>query len=281
MAQMPETRQLRSDVHIFFWLPKTSGGTLTTGIDNNPGVQRQLWPSPRELLAPSSAEIWFGGHLHFGHHLIYHAEPSYTVLRDPIERLISEFFYHHQHQLPGIFIPDDEIVPAFIRLVEAAPHLNYCSYMFSDYCFVKEAAAEGLPPWRGCPIAALDLLARRNERYGYLAENVPFHKIDVEEAFRRASKNIQLMRFIGFFNHLPETTTRLKREFAISVGLDLRMHKTTWKPHLDDLPSHVAAMLKRKTEADYELIHEAQSAPTAALPRAYRWWRKIARHAAA
>jgi hypothetical protein len=124
----------RSDVRIFFWLPKTAGGTLAQGIRSDPAVQWQYWVSPDAVPAPSDSQTWFGGHLHFGH-LIYNAQPVYfTILRDPIERLISEFFYHHQHDLPGIYIPDDQIVPAFTRMVEAAPHLNYCSYMFSDYC---------------------------------------------------------------------------------------------------------------------------------------------------
>jgi hypothetical protein len=90
----------RSDINIFFWLPKTAGGTLAQGIRSDPGVQFQDAVSPDAMPVPSDAQTWFGGHLHFGHHLIYNARPVYfTILRDPIERLISEFFYHHQHDL--------------------------------------------------------------------------------------------------------------------------------------------------------------------------------------
>src|SRR5215471_18163053 len=123
MAEM----HLRTDVCFFFWLPKTGGGTLLSGIRSNPAVQ---WlgsgPAPDLLPAPSADRLWIGSHSAFGLHVIYNAEPVYfTVLRDPIERLISEFFYHHQHNLPGIFIPDHELIPSFIRLVESAEHLNY------------------------------------------------------------------------------------------------------------------------------------------------------------
>ncbi len=102
------------------------------------GVQWLGSLRPDLVPAPSSDQLWFGGHTSFGDHLIYGAEPTYfTILRDPVERLLSEFFYHHNHDLPGIFIPKDERVPAFVRRVEAAAHLNYYSYMFSDYCIEK------------------------------------------------------------------------------------------------------------------------------------------------
>ena len=176
------------------------------GILSDPAaVKFQYWISPDELPAPSDAQTWFAGHLHFGHHLIYNAQPVYfTILRDPIERLISEFFNHHHHPQPGIYIPDDQIVPAFIRMVEAAPQLNYYSYMFSDYCAQKEAAHQGLAAWDGNPTTGFELVVARNKRYGVLTENVAFECVNVGEALRRASKNLHAMRFIGFFDRLND-----------------------------------------------------------------------------
>ena len=200
---------LRSDVRIFFWLPKTAGGTLAAGIRNNGGVRWLYWIEPDQIPAPSTDQIWFGGHLHFGHHLLYGAEPSYiTILRDPIKRLIAEFFYHHQHPMPGIFIPDDEIVPAFVRLVEATPHLNYYCYMFSAYCAQKEAAHLGLSAWAGDPTKGYELIKGRDKRFGFLVENVAFEKIGIDGALRRASNNLDSMRFIGFFDHLENATAK-------------------------------------------------------------------------
>lgn len=264
---------LRSDIRIFFWLPKTAGGTLATGIRDNAQVKWLFWTSPDEMPAPSSSDqVWFGGHLHFGHHLFYNAVPEYfTILRDPIERLISEFFYHHGHQLPGIFIPENEIVSAFVRLIEAVPHLNYYSYMFSAYCVEKEIADQNLPSWNDDPTAGYNLIVSRDKRYGYLTENIPFHKINAEGAFLRALHNALSMRFIGFFDRLHDSTTQLKREFGLNVGLNVRMHETAKKPKLDDLPGHITLMLKRKTEADYEFFHRARRCPVAALPRIYQF----------
>jgi hypothetical protein len=257
----------RSDLRFFFWMPKTGGGTVAAGIRDNSGV-KWLPEAGRAVPAPSSDQLWFGGHLAFGLHLIYGAEPKYfTVLRDPIDRLISEFFYHHQHRLPGIFIPDEKIVPAFVRMVEAAPHLNYYIHMFSDYCFDKESAAANTAAWNRNTTTALDLISRRHKRYGFLAENVPFERINIDDAFSRAVRGLSLMRCIGFFDELGDVKTYLKREYGLKVRLNRCLHKTAWRPHRGDLPGHVAKMLMSKMEADYEFVRNAREAPAAAFRR--------------
>ena len=137
--------QARNDIRIFFWLPKTAGGTIAAGIRTNAGAKWLGAINPEAVPASSYEQIWVGGHTSFGDHLIYDSKPLYfTVLRDPIDRLISEFFYAHQQRPPELFIPATEIGPSFKRLVEAGPHLNYYSYMFSAYCFEKEVAERGL-----------------------------------------------------------------------------------------------------------------------------------------
>lgn len=162
----------RSDMRFFFHMPKTAGGTLVRGIMRNAQVKWPLDPHyPRPLALPAlspAAQVWLGGHSAFGLHLLYNAEPTYiTILREPVERLITEFFYHHEHNLPGMFIPDDEIIPAFVRHVEAAPHLNAYTYMFSDYCFAKESIEAGQGTWDGSIDTAFDLLRRRNENSAF------------------------------------------------------------------------------------------------------------------
>jgi hypothetical protein len=259
--------QARNDIRIFFWLPKTAGGTIAAGIGTDTRAKWLGVISPDEVPASSSEQIWVGGHTSFGDHLIYDSKPLYfTVLRDPIDRLISEFFYAHQHRPPELFIPTDKLIPSFIRLIEVAPHLNYFSYMFSTYCFEKEIAERRLPPWDGNRTTAFNLVSQRGRRRGFLTENVVFHKVDIETAFVRASRSVLSMQLIGFFDRLRETTVYLNREFGLNISLDLRMHETPSKPNLDDLPSHVVGMLKRKTEADCELFYQTRRAP-AAVPR--------------
>jgi hypothetical protein len=212
------------------------------------------------LPVPSADRLWVGSHSAFGLHLIYNAEPIYfTILRDPIERLISEFFYHHQHNLPGVFIPDHELIPAFIRLVESAEHLNYYCYMFSDYCFKKESIEAGLGAWNGNIATAFDLAVRRIERLAFLAENIPFQDVNVDEAFGKASRSVLSMRFVGFFDRFDRTTAYLKREFGLNVERRTRIHKTRWKPSQKDFPHHIRAMLTRKTEADYNIYQIART----------------------
>ena len=230
----------RADMRFFFHMPKTAGGALVRGIMHNARVKWPLdphYPIPTTLPAPSAkGQIWLGGHSAFGLHLLYHAEPLYlTILREPVERLITEFFYHHEHNLPGMFIPDDEMIPAFIRLVEAAPHLNAYAYMFSDYCFAKESVEAGQGIWDGSIDTAFDLLRRRNERLGFLVDNIPFSRIDINDAFRKASKNIHAMRFVGFFDRLDETVAYLGEDCGLNVSLNSIVHQTRWKPKAEDL----------------------------------------------
>ncbi len=132
-----------------------------------------------------------------------------------------------------------------------------------------------MPAWNGDPATGFNLIIRRIERHGYLTENVPFHNVNVDEAFRRASTNILSMRFVGFFDRLSDATSSLNREFGLHVGLDKRRNPTPWMPSLKDLPGNVVAMLKRKTEADYEFFSTAERLPTAALSQHIRLWRKV------
>lgn len=268
----------RADMRFFFWMPKTAGGTIATGIRNNAQVQWPSYPflpSPDALAPPSSDQIWLGGHAAYGLHQIYNAEPVYmTILREPVERLVSEFFYHHEHPLPGIFIPDDELLPAFIRVVEAAPHLNFYSYMFSDYCFAKESIEANQGKWNGDTDTAFQLLNRRVERLGFLTENIPFHTVDVEDSFEKASNNILSMRFVGFFERLDDTIAYLKEEFGLNVRLKKRIHKTKWKPRVKDLPGHIQSMLIRKTEADRDIFFLARDRwPQRMQRKALSGWR--------
>ncbi len=86
--------------------------------------------------------LWVDGHTSFGLHHLHGMTPTYlTVLRDPVDRLISEFFFLHAHQ--EFFIPEHERLSAFIQSTKSQPHLNYYCSMFSAYCFDKQAAISG------------------------------------------------------------------------------------------------------------------------------------------
>jgi hypothetical protein len=256
---------LRSDLRIFVWCPKTAGRTLIEGMTNNPGVRwLNAFTAPEAVPAPAGDPLWCTGHTAFGQHLLYGAEPDYfTILRDPIERLISEFFYSRQQ--PNMFMPEAERMPAFIRYVEAAAHLNYYCYMFADHCAAKEAADTGVPAWDGDPAAGMALVQARAMRNGYLAEQIPFHAVGIDRTFRRATQNIAAMRFVAFFDQLEAATARLQSEFGMTVGLDAWFHVTPQKPDLGDLPAPVLAMLKRKTEADYAFYDAATRGPNAVV----------------
>jgi hypothetical protein len=250
----------RSDLWILYHLPKTGGGTISQTLRSN---EKVVWPiadiisgfrNPSEMPAPSDKMLWQGGHVTFGLHEIYDAIPRYmVVLREPIDRLISEFFYAHAQSWPGIFLPEAERLPAFIRFVEAAPHLNYYSHMLSDYCFVKEGA------WEGTPAHALQLVRQRRMRFGFLATRVDFAAVDPHESFGRATGNLATFAHVGRFEDLAATAAWFE-SIGLSIDLTVRVNVTLHRPAWDDLPDNIKKALAAKTEADHELYREATRA---------------------
>jgi hypothetical protein len=143
--------QTRTDLWIFFHLPKTAGGTIFHSIrrggrKNWPLPNRRAHFEPDEMPTPSTRILWQGNHVAYGLHALYSAAPNYvTVFREPCERLLSEFFYSSAQNNPEIYKPRQERLPAFIRFVEQAPHLNHYCHTLSAYCFEKEGNWDGTP----------------------------------------------------------------------------------------------------------------------------------------
>lgn len=256
-------RKQRSDMWFFFHLPKTAGGTLCAGLLKNSTVMWPLaageyFPSGYALEVLPSRMIWFGGHTSFGLHRLYNARSQYiTVLREPRDRLISEFFYFHAG--PDASIPYADCLPAFCRYVETRAHLNYYSYMFSEFCFEKEAALMG-DKWDGSPEAAFSLLIRRNRLANHVTDSVPFERVDAEKTFEQAKQNLKdLFVFVGIYEQLDETVVHLHDRLGLRIDLDLRLHVTTSRPQLSDLPAHIQVMLNDKTKLDRELYNSVLS----------------------
>lgn len=246
------------DVWFFFHLPKTGGGTLVHGIRDNTNV---TWPIdadyPASLDAYASGSVWLGGHTAFGLHEIYGVSPQYiSILREPVERIISEFFYSSSVPSADRSIPEADRVSAFIRHVEKQPHLNYYSYMFSDYCFRKQASIERAAR-DGTAENARQLIARRHASLAFLTHNVPFAEISATRTYSAAASNIRSMfALVGRYESFPETIRSIERKFGFRIDLGRRLHVTPSKPMISDLPLAVQAMLVKKTEADRAIYDE-------------------------
>jgi hypothetical protein len=249
--------QTRTDLWILFHLPKTAGGTIFHSIrmrDSN------AWPlpphgrahfEPHEMPAGSRRMLWQGSHVAYGLHALYGAAPNYViVLREPRERLLSEFFYSSAQNNPLIFRPKQERLPSFIRFVEEAPHLNYYCHMLSAYCFEKEGR------WDGTPGHALALLDARNERLGFLGSRVDYGACDPNADFKKASTKLGEFRYVGVYESLQGVADWFARR-GIGIRMHKRYHVTDFKPELSALPQSTRTALFRKTEADRALYEAA------------------------
>jgi hypothetical protein len=274
----------RTDLWIFFHLPKTAGGTIFHSIRSGDG---ESWPlpdggghfAPDEMPAPSGRILWQGSHVAYGLHALYRAAPNYvTILREPCERLLSEFFYSSAQNNSLISRPERERLPAFIRFVEEAPHLNYYCHMLSAYCFEKEGR------WDGTPGHALALLDARIERLGFLSTRIDYGTSDPIVDFNRVSKHLGTFGYVGLYEALKAVADWFARRGA-SIRLNERHHVTNFKPELYNLPQSTRTALLRKTEADRALydaaiaINRKQMADDAPGSAKLSSWRRFRRKA--
>ena len=243
-------------MRFFFHMPKTAGGTLVRGIMRNAQVKWPLDPHyPRPLALPAlspAAQVWLGGHSAFGLHLLYNAEPTYiTILREPVERLIPSSSITTNTTCPAC---SSRTMRLFRRssVTSRPPRTS----MPTPTCFPTIVSPrKASRPARGPGMAALILLSicfvgvMKDSAFFPITS---FQRVDINDAFRKASNNVHAMHFIGFFDRLDETVAYLSEDFGLNVSLDAAVHQTKWKPKTEDLPGHIQAMLKRKTEADRE-----------------------------
>lgn len=107
---MPATSARRPELLLFLHIPKASGSTMHGILDREyrgRPTWTQMWPSEEEigrlpLRERASLEL-IKGHFHFGLHRLFPQSTAYiTLVRDPVERVISHYYYvlrHPEHDL--------------------------------------------------------------------------------------------------------------------------------------------------------------------------------------
>jgi hypothetical protein len=234
-------------------MPKCAGGTWDRSLAAHPSVV--LCRSGDELPARQDGKtVWFLGHSVFGLHAVYDAEPHYAViLRQPIDRLISEFFYSAAQPDTAEFLSADDRLDAFCRLVGTAPHLNYyCAMLSMMPCFEPEGG------WDGTPRAVLALVRRYRARHGFLTQYVPFDRTP-DDLLARATDSLSGFSFVGRYEDIVAAAADFTAAFGVPIDLGVRLHVTAAKPALPDLPEQTQRLLWSKTELDRALYAFAAS----------------------
>ena len=249
----------RKDAAVFYHLPKTAGASLSVEMRDAHGFHLLTWRDyvrldnvePTLLAISEGRKVLFDGHTSFGLHACYGLPELtyYTIVREPIDRLISDFFYTHAHPIDGLFIPEDWRVDAFCAFVMNAPHCNYYTFCFGDFCYDAYLGPEEQRP----PSAeeALRVLEKAQNGHAFVGSRVPYGSFDPMLRLERAIRNLKrFFFFVGIFEDLAGTIAHLSRTFDINMTGQLRHHVTPSRPQLSDLPSKTQALLREKTAAD-------------------------------
>lgn len=156
----------------------------------------------------------------------------FTILRDPVDRLISEFYYGCSHiDDPDLFIEETDRKNKFEDLVKKAPHLNY-------YCSVFSGK---MPQKHIC-------------KHSYVSEITEESVTETE--YRTAFNNLEKdFFFIGVFEEYEKTLFSFfdMMEWSYIQPVPHHYHKTVFRPQKTDFNENILKLLAKKTYYDQKL----------------------------
>src|SRR5436190_9684556 len=211
---------------IFLHVPKSAGTTLNRLIEweypllamytVDPVLFRwsreRLWRLPKRRLKRFRV---FKGHMKFGLHEVLPQPATYiTVLRDPIDRMISAFYFMHTYKL----------------------HPNYWKFRREGWTledFVKR--------W---PKANLQTKMIAGADY-----DAPC----TAEILRKAKENLQYFSVVGLTERFEETLALMKVRFGWKLQSYSSFNVTRARPKKRDLPQSTLDLIAERNRFDIEL----------------------------
>ena len=211
---------------IFLHVPKSAGTTLNRLIEweypllamytVDPVLFRwsreRLWRLPKRRLKRFRI---FKGHMKFGLHEVLPQPATYiTVLRDPIDRMISAFYFMHTYKL----------------------HPNYWKFRREGWTledFVKR--------W---PKANLQTKMIAGADY-----DAPC----TAEILRKAKENLQYFSVVGLTERFEETLALMKVRFGWKLQSYSSFNVTRARPKKRDLPQSTLDLIAERNRFDIEL----------------------------
>lgn len=226
---------------IFVHIPRTAGTTLHTILDRQ-YRREQIYstnPTPdrpsasvdefKRLSAAQIAQIrLLRGHLPFGlHEFIAGPSVYFTLLREPVERVISYYYYIRREPLH--YLHDYTLMQGMTlkRCIESRVSLstdNFQTRMLSGFW---DQGAYG-----GCTHETLEL-AKENLR--------------------------ERFRVVGLTERFDETLLLLKKEFGWGNIFYVRQNVTHGRPEPSKLPPDALSTIRNDNQLDAELYQYAQT----------------------
>lgn len=167
------------------------------------------------------------GHLSFGLHTYLPGDSTYfTFLRDPVERVISHYYFLRSH--PDLFWIPEEIEQKALSFHEVLER-----DMIMDITNVQTRLLAGLP---------------------YLFPSDAY----TDEHLETAKQNLQNHFLVGLTERFDESLLLLSRAFGWQNIYYKRRNVTSQRPHRQEMPAKTVDLIKRKNELDVALYAFAQ-----------------------
>eukprot|EP00026_Physarum_polycephalum_P005441 Phypoly_transcript_05475.p1 GENE.Phypoly_transcript_05475~~Phypoly_transcript_05475.p1 ORF type:complete len:375 (+),score=19.68 Phypoly_transcript_05475:39-1163(+) len=208
--------------YLFLHVAKTAGSTLSSVFKRSerPSKFSHTWAHPKLQDMPKMAtkDIVFG-HFRYGLHYYFNRTCTYmTVLRDPIDRVVSHYYYHIQHKKdPG--------------------HLFAMNRTFEEWI-------------RDSPAA-------NNEQTRVLSGMRSEFNIS-ERTLDMAMYHMRTFAVVGLTEKYHETLMLLKHIAGLTVTRYRPINKGVKRPKLADVPPETVELIKKHNWADIELYKLAK-----------------------
>lgn len=230
---MTTTSQSEPQVLIFLHIPRTAGTTLSRFLQSRFALD-QVFPAfltggetlSEQLLAlralPPAARkrirLVLAGHAEYGQHEAFAAPTKYiTVIRDPVDRVISSYRFLHEH-------PDD---PLYGEVV--GRRMSLASFVTSD-------SAKGINDWQARCLAGVPWSA---SNWG-------------PDVLERAKENIDRHVLVGLTERFQETVVLLGRLFGWRYLYYAALNISTWQAECSEEDRRLILERNRLDQELYE-----------------------------
>jgi len=225
---------------IFLHIGKTAGTSVTEHIFEYCKHSKHMGWSDWIAIPRSSLENYFFISGHFGFDYIsdiLKGSYSFTFLRNPVERVLSEYNQY-------LRIPINE------KTVKLMPNLRHIHQMsFEEY--IESDESEGIVNFSNMQTWSLAKSYDRNTKEQYKDEHG-------DVILEMAIQNLHKLSYVGFKETFEKDFNNVLNDLNIPLPLTNRVRNRSPKPtNVNSIPSHVLKKLELKVALDQKLYEYA------------------------